>query len=246
MGNNEFILSINDLHKSYNGTDFALKNFNINIEPGDIYGFIGSNGAGKTTALKCIAGLQSFDKGEVKIDDISLISQPVLCKSKFAYIPDNPDLFEYLTGIQYLNFICDIFEINVEDRRKRIKKESEDFGINEVLGDMISSYSHGMKQKLAIVSALVHEPKLWILDEPFVGLDPEASLMLKNKMRKRCENGGAIFFSTHVLEVAEKLCNKVVIIRRGEIIAQGNMDDILADKSLEDKFMEVIGHVKAD
>ena len=212
------------------------------MEAGDIYGFIGRNGAGKTTTIKCIVGIHDFDEGEIFVDGKSVKDDPLQCKSVIAYIPDNPDLYEYLTGIQYLNFIADIFDVSGSEREKRIKKEADDFGITSALGDLISSYSHGMKQKLAIIGALLHRPKLLILDEPFVGLDPEASLVLKNKMRELCAGGSAIFFSTHVLDVAEKLCNKVAIIRDGQLIAAGGMEELTKNRSLESVFMEVTKH----
>ena len=207
--------------------------------PGDIFGFIGHNGAGKTTTIKCIVGIHDFDEGEILIDGISVNEQPLKCKAMLAYIPDNPDLYEYLTGIQYLNFIADIFHVSAKERQERIKKEADAFEITSSLGDLISSYSHGMKQKLAIIGALIHKPKLLILDEPFVGLDPKAALTLKNKMHELCSEGSAIFFSTHVLDVAEKLCNKVAIIRQGKIIATGSTEEITAGASLEEVFMEV-------
>jgi ABC-2 type transport system ATP-binding protein len=197
--------------------------------------------------LKCITRIHDFDEGDILIDGISLRDNPLECKRRFAYIPDNPDLYEYLTGIQYLNFIADIFKVSVNDREDRIKKYAGDFEILESLGDLISTYSHGMKQKLAIISALIHEPKLLILDEPFVGLDPQATVILKGIMKKICEAGGAVFFSTHVLDVAERLCNKVAIIKDGDVLASGNMTDIVREgQSLEDIFMEAIGRNVAD
>ena len=201
------MLKINNLTKHYKGSDKGVNNVTLHIDKGDIYAFIGHNGAGKTTTLKCVTGIHNFDEGEILIDGISLRDNPLECKRRFAYIPDNPDLYEYLTGIQYLNFIADIFKVSVTDREDRIKKYAGDFEILESLGDLISTYSHGMKQKLAIISALIHEPKLLILDEPFVGLDPQATVILKGIMKKICEAGGAVFFSTHVLDVAERLCN---------------------------------------
>lgn len=208
--------------------------------PGDIFAFIGHNGAGKTTALKCVAGIHGFDEGEILVDGISMNDNPMECKRRFAYIPDNPDLYEYLTGIQYLNFIADVFQISEREREERIAAFAADFEITGALGDLISSYSHGMKQKLAIISALIHEPKLLILDEPFVGLDPKAAVILKNKMRDVCASGGAVFFSTHVLDVAEKLCNKVAIIKDGRMVITGDMNLIVKEgQSLEDIFMEV-------
>ena len=241
------MLKINNLTKHYKGSDKGVNNVTLHIDKGDIYAFIGHNGAGKTTTLKCVTGIHDFDEGDILIDGISLRDNPLECKRRFAYIPDNPDLYEYLTGIQYLNFIADIFKVSVNDREDRIKKYAVDFEILESLGDLISTYSHGMKQKLAIISALIHEPKLLILDEPFVGLDPQATVILKGIMKKICETGGAVFFSTHVLDVAERLCNKVAIIKAGDVLASGNMADIVRDgQSLEDIFMEAIGRDVAD
>ena len=241
------MLKINNLTKHYKGSDKGVNNVTLHIDKGDIYAFIGHNGAGKTTTLKCVTGIHNFDEGEILIDGISLRDNPLECKRRFAYIPDNPDLYEYLTGIQYLNFIADIFKVSVNDREDRIKKYAVDFEILESLGDLISTYSHGMKQKLAIISALIHEPKLLILDEPFVGLDPQATVILKGIMKKICEAGGAVFFSTHVLDVAERLCNKVAIIKAGDVLASGNMADIVREgQSLEDIFMEAIGRNVAD
>ena len=234
------MLSIKKLTKVYKGGKKAVSNINLNVEPGDIYGFIGHNGAGKTTTIKCVVGIHDFDEGEILIDHMSVKEESLKCKSVIAYIPDNPDLYEYLTGIQYLNFMADMFGISASEREQRIKEEADAFEITPALGDLISSYSHGMKQKLAIIGALIHKPKLLILDEPFVGLDPKAALVLKNKMHELCQEGSAIFFSTHVLDVAEKLCNKVAIIRQGEIIAAGNMEEIIQDNSLESIFMEVL------
>ena len=241
------MLKINNLTKHYKGSDKGVNNVTLHINRGDIYAFIGHNGAGKTTTLKCVTGIYDFDEGEILIDGISLRDNPLDCKRRFAYIPDNPDLYEYLTGIQYLNFIADIFQVSVKDREDRIKKYAGEFEILEVLGDLISTYSHGMKQKLAIISALIHQPKLLILDEPFVGLDPQATVILKGIMKKICEAGGAVFFSTHVLDVAERLCNKVAIIKAGNVLASGNMADIVREgQSLEDIFMEAIGKNVAD
>lgn len=235
------MLRINNLTKHYKGSNKGVTDITLAIETGDIYAFIGHNGAGKTTALKCVAGIHGFDKGEILINGISIKENPMLCKQQIAYIPDNPDLYEYLTGIQYLNFIADIFEVPATEREMRIKKYADTFEMTASLGDLISSYSHGMKQKLAIISALVHEPKLLILDEPFVGLDPKAAVILKDIMREICEAGGAIFFSTHVLDVAEKLCNKVAIIKDGVLIASGKMDEIVKQgETLESIFMEVV------
>ena len=241
------MLTIKNLTKHYKGSNKGVTDINLAIEAGDIYAFIGHNGAGKTTTLKCVVGIHGFDKGEILINGTSMKENPFLCKQQIAYIPDNPDLYEYLTGIQYLDFIADVFEVSVADREERVKKYADAFGITNALGDLISSYSHGMKQKLAIISALVHEPKLLILDEPFVGLDPKAAVVLKNIMRELCEAGGAIFFSTHVLDVAEKLCNKVAMIKDGVLIKAGTMDEVVKQgETLESIFMEVACDDKAD
>lgn len=235
------MLHIKNLTKHYKGSKKGVTDLSLDVEAGDIFAFIGHNGAGKTTTLKCVVGIHDFEQGEIHINGLSMKAEPLACKNQFAYIPDNPDLFDYLTGIQYLNFVADVFAVPEMDRQERIEKYANAFGITESLGDLISSYSHGMKQKLAIISALVHKPKLLILDEPFVGLDPQAAVVLKNTMRELCEEGGAIFFSTHVLDVAEKLCNKVAIIKDGTLIITGNMEDIVKDDiSLEDIFMEVV------
>lgn len=235
------MLTINHLTKHYKGSTKGVTDISLEIESGDIYAFIGHNGAGKTTTLKCVAGIHDFDRGEILIDGTDIRKNPLLCKSKFAYIPDNPDLYEYLTGIQYLNFIADVFNVPGDRRQRLIAQYGDAFEITSSLGDLISTYSHGMKQKLAIISALVHSPRLLILDEPFVGLDPGASVILKNIMREICANGGAIFFSTHVLDVAEKLCNKVAIIKNGNLITSGSMESILKQgASLESIFMEVV------
>lgn len=234
------MLAIQNLTKTYKGGKTAVDNLNLNVEAGDIYGFIGHNGAGKTTTIKCIVGIHDFDQGEILVDNISVKEDPLRCKERLAYIPDNPDLYEYLTGIQYLNFMADIFHIGKKEREERIAKEAADFEITGALGDLVSSYSHGMKQKLAIIGALIHRPKLMVLDEPFVGLDPQATLILKNKMHQMCKEGSAIFFSTHVLDVAEKLCNKVAIIKQGKLIASGTTEELTKGESLESVFMEVV------
>lgn len=240
------MLSIKNLTKTYKGSKKAVSNLNIEVESGDIYGFIGHNGAGKTTTIKAVVGIIDFEEGEIHINGISVKDDPLACKSCIAYIPDNPDLYEYLTGIQYLNFIADIFQISKSDREKRIKTYADAFEITSSLGDLISSYSHGMKQKLAIISALIHEPKLMILDEPFVGLDPKAALTLKNMMHDMCRKGNAIFFSTHVLDVAEKLCNKIAIIKNGELIASGDIETLTKGESLESVFMEVVSNAETN
>ncbi|HAP20162.1 MAG TPA: ABC transporter ATP-binding protein [Lachnospiraceae bacterium] len=240
------MLEIKNLTKTYHGGKIAVSNLSLDVQPGDIYGFIGHNGAGKTTTIKCVVGIQEFDAGDILIDGISIKEDPIRCKSMMAYIPDNPDVYEYLTGIQYLNFMADIFGLSAAEREERIRKEAEDFEITEALGDLISSYSHGMKQKLVIIGALIHQPKLLILDEPFVGLDPKATLMLKNKMHQMCDEGAAIFFSTHVLDVAEKLCNKAAIIKKGQLIVSGHINELTKGESLESVFMEVVSDVSTD
>ena len=207
---------------------------------GDIYGFIGHNGAGKSTTIRAVVGVLDFSEGEIFIDGHSVKSEPIECKRITAYIPDNPDLYENLTGIQYLNFIADVFDIGAEERERSIKKYADLFEITDALGDLISSYSHGMKQKVAIISALIHSPRLLVLDEPFVGLDPKASFILKEIMREMCARGTAIFFSTHVLDTAEKLCNKIAIIRQGKIIAAGTMEELTGGQSLEEVFLEAV------
>ena len=238
------MLEISNLTKIYKGGKKAVSNLSLTIESGDIYGFIGHNGAGKTTAIKCIVGINDFDEGTIRIDGHSVLEEPLLCKKITAYIPDNPDLYEYLTGIQYLNFIADMFSVSKEDRTIRMTKYADMFEITESLGDSISTYSHGMKQKLAIISALIHQPKLLILDEPFVGLDPKAAYVLKQIMREFCADGGAVFFSTHVLDVAEKLCNKIAIIKQGELIASGSIDELTHGASLESVFLEVVARAE--
>lgn len=235
------MLSIQNFSKTYKGGKKAVTDLSLEIKAGDIYGFIGHNGAGKTTTIKAVAGIIDFEEGEILVDGVSVREDPMECKRRIAYIPDNPDLYEHLTGIQYLNFIGDIFAVNGGDREERIRKYGDAFELTPVLGDLITSYSHGMKQKLAIISALLHKPKLLILDEPFVGLDPKASVLLKNIMREVCAEGGAIFFSTHVLEVAEKLCNKVAIIKQGRLVISGRTEDIVRDKTLEELFMQIEG-----
>ena len=232
------MLKINNLTKTF-GDKKAVDNLTLHINSGEIYGFIGHNGAGKTTTIKCCCGILQFDQGEIYIDGISVKDNPLACKQKIAYIPDNPDLYDFMTGIQFLNFVADVFGVSSDDRDSRIQKYADMFEITGDLAQPISAYSHGMKQKLAIISALIHEPKLIIMDEPFVGLDPKASHLLKEMMREFCDNGGALFFSTHVLEVAEKLCDKVAIIKGGKLIRQGTMDEVKGDESLEDVFLEL-------
>lgn len=232
------MLKIEHLTKTY-GDKKAVDDLSLHIKPGEIYGFIGHNGAGKTTTIKSCCGILSFDGGEIYVDGTSIKTKPIECKSKIAYIPDNPDLYEFMTGIQYLNFVADIFAVSADDRQSRIHKYADAFEITKDLAQPVSAYSHGMKQKLAIISALIHNPKLVIMDEPFVGLDPKASHLLKGYMRDICDNGGAIFFSTHVLEVAEKLCDKVAIIKGGKLIKSGSMEEVKGDDSLEDVFLEL-------
>ncbi len=232
------MLKIENLTKAY-GDKKAVDNLSLHILPGEIYGFIGHNGAGKTTTLKSVAGILSFDEGDIYIDGISVRDNPVECKRKIAYIPDNPDIYDFMTGMTYLNFVSDIFGISSATRKERIAKYSELFEISGDLAKPISAYSHGMKQKLAIISAMIHEPKLIVMDEPFVGLDPKASHILKGMMRELCENGGAIFFSTHVLEVAEKLCDKIAIIKGGKLVKSGTTEEVRGDSSLENVFLEL-------
>ena len=234
------MLKIEHLTKVYGGKK-AVDNLSLHIQPGEIYGFIGHNGAGKTTTLKSVVGILQFDEGEITIDGISIREQPLACKKKFAYIPDNPDLYDFMTGIKYLNFIADVFGVDENTRQERIRKYADLFEITNDLGQPIAAYSHGMKQKLAIIAAWMHDPKLIIMDEPFVGLDPKASHLLKGMMREVCDNGGAIFFSTHVLEVAEKLCDKVAIIKGGKLIRSGTMEEVKGDDSLEEVFLELEG-----
>lgn len=234
------MLRIENFSKSYKGEKKAVDGLNLQIYSGDIFGFIGHNGAGKTTTIRAIAGVLDFEEGNITIDGMSIKKDPVKCKKITAYIPDNPDLYDHLTGIAYLNFIGDIYEIGKSDREKAIEKYADAFELTSNLGDGVASYSHGMKQKLAIISALIHKPKLLILDEPFVGLDPKASLILKNTMRELCNNGSAIFFSTHVLEVAEKLCNRIGIIKDGKLVVCGPTDEVIGNSSLENVFMDLI------
>ncbi len=232
------MLKIDHLTKTY-GAKKAVDDMSLHILPGEIYGFIGHNGAGKTTTLKCVAGILHFDTGEITIDGSSIRKDPVKCKSALAYIPDNPDLYDFMSGIQYLNFVADIFGVPVSERQERIRRYADTLALTDDLAQPISNYSHGMKQKLALISAWIHNPKLIIMDEPFVGLDPKASFLLKEMMRAHCDGGGAIFFSTHVLEVAEKLCDKVAIIRQGKLIRSGTMEEVKGDESLEEVFLEL-------
>ena len=232
------MLKIDHLTKTY-GAKKAVDDMSLHILPGEIYGFIGHNGAGKTTTLKCVAGILHFDTGEITIDGSSIRKDPVKCKSALAYIPDNPDLYDFMSGIQYLNFVADIFGVPVSERQERIRRYADTLALTDDLAQPISNYSHGMKQKLALISAWIHNPKLIIMDEPFVGLDPKASFLLKGMMRAHCDGGGAIFFSTHVLEVAEKLCDKVAIIRQGKLIRSGTMEEVKGDESLEEVFLEL-------
>ncbi len=232
------MLEIRRFSKAYGGGKKAVDDISLTVEPGDIYGFIGHNGAGKSTTIRAVVGVLDFTEGEIFIDGHSVRKEPMACKRITAYIPDNPDLYENLTGIQYLNFIADVFGIGPGEREADIRKYAGVFEITEALGDLIGSYSHGMKQKLAIISALIHRPRLLVLDEPFVGLDPKAAFTLKEIMRDMCRQGTAIFFSTHVLDVAEKLCNKVAIIKRGRIVASGAMEELTVGHSLEEAFLE--------
>lgn len=232
------MLKIEHLTKTY-GEKKAVDDLTLHIAPGEIYGFIGHNGAGKTTTLKSVVGILQFDEGEILINGKSIRTAPLDCKRDIAYIPDNPDLYDYMSGIKYLNFIADIFGVSVRDRKERIRKYSELFELTADLAQPIAAYSHGMKQKLAIIAAWLHSPKLIIMDEPFVGLDPKASHLLKGMMREVCDEGGAIFFSTHVLEVAEKLCDKVAIIKGGRLVRSGTMEEVKGDDSLEEVFLEL-------
>lgn len=234
----EVMLRIEHLTKKY-GEKKAVDDLSLHIQKGEIYGFIGHNGAGKTTTIKSVVGILDFDEGEIYIDGKSVRTNSLECKKDIAYIPDNPDLYEFMTGLQYLSFISDIFGVGDKERKERIEKYADAFLLKDDLNSVISSYSHGMKQKLAVISALVHEPKLIIMDEPFVGLDPIASHLLKEIMRQRCDEGGAIFFSTHVLEVAEKLCDKIAIIKGGKLIKSGTMEEVRGDSSLESVFLEL-------
>ena len=237
------MLNIQHLTKTY-GEKKAVDDLNLHIAPGEIYGFIGHNGAGKTTTLKSVAGILPYDQGEITIGGLSLKSDPLICKRQMAYIPDNPDLYDFMTGIQFLNFIADIFAVPADVRQERIREYAGRFELTGDLAQPIAAYSHGMKQKLAILSAWLHQPKLILMDEPFVGLDPKAAHLLKGMMRELCDGGGAIFFSTHVLEVAEKLCDKVAIIKGGRLIRSGTMEEVKGDDSLEEVFLELEGEAE--
>ena len=238
------MLQIEHFTKEY-GNKIAVNDLSLEIRSGEIFGFIGHNGAGKTTTIKAVAGILPFQKGEIRVDGISVRENPLECKKRMAYIPDNPDLYEFLSGIQYLNFIADIFQVPKREREERIGKYGDLFGLTGDLGSTVSTYSHGMKQKLALIGALIHEPKVLLMDEPFVGLDPKAAHDLKMIMADICQKGGAIFFSTHVLEVAEKLCHKVAIIKEGKLAACGTMEEVKGDESLEQVFLELVDDEKS-
>ena len=235
------MLEIKNYTKIYGEGKKACDNVSLHVAPGDVYGFIGHNGAGKSTTIKAVVGVLDFDMGEIFINGHSVKDEPMECKKVTAYIPDNPDIYENLTGMQFLNFVADAYGVSTEDRIARINDYAGRFEITDALGDLISSYSHGMKQKVVLISALIHEPKLLVLDEPFVGLDPKASFTLKTIMKEMCDKGSAVFFSTHVLEVAQKLCNKIAIIKKGVIVASGDTEELIGDKSLEEVFLEVEG-----
>ena len=234
------MLRIQHFTKSY-GDKKAVDDLRLHIRPGEIYGFIGHNGAGKTTTLKSVAGIMQFDQGEILVDGVSMKRDPLGCKKKLAYIPDNPDLYDFMTGVQYLNFVGDVFGVSAKEREARMKELGDAFELTADLNQSIGAYSHGMKQKLAIISAWLHQPELILMDEPFVGLDPKAAHTLKGMMRQVCDRGGAIFFSTHVLQVAEKLCDKVAIIKGGRLIRSGTMEEVKGDTSLESVFLELEG-----
>jgi ABC-2 type transport system ATP-binding protein len=237
------MLEIRNLTKRY-GEKLAVDQLTLHIRPGEIYGFIGHNGAGKTTTLKAVAGILQFDEGEILVKGLSVKKKPIECKKRMAYIPDNPDLYLFMSGIKYLHFIADVYAVGAEERKARIKKYADLFELTKDLAQPISAYSHGMKQKLALISAFLHEPELIIMDEPFVGLDPKASHLLKGIMREHCDRGGAIFFSTHVLEVAEKLCDKIAIIKKGRLISSGTMEEVKGNASLEAVFLELEAEAK--
>ena len=234
------MLTIQNLTKTYKGSGKGVKDLTLSLSAGDIYGFIGHNGAGKTTTMKACCGILQFEQGEIYVDGVSVLENPLEAKRKIAYVPDNPDLYAFMTGVQYIDFIADIFGVSATDRKERMEKYAQKLGLTADLAMPIGTYSHGMKQKLALISALVHEPKLLIMDEPFVGLDPKAAHTLKELMKELCENGGAIFFSTHVLDVAEKLCDKIAIIQNGKLVKAGTMDEVRGDTSLESVFLELV------
>ncbi|AXO95445.1 ABC transporter ATP-binding protein [Bacillus cereus group sp. MYBK226-2] len=236
------MLEIINFSKTYKGGKKAVDHLNITVKAGDIFGFIGHNGAGKSTTIKSLVGVIDFEEGEIFVDGHSVKKDPIACKRVMAYIPDNPDLYEQLTGIQYLNFVADVFKVSARDREEQIQKYGNAFEITPYLGDLISSYSHGMKQKVAIISAVLHKPKLLVLDEPFVGLDPKAAVVLKGIMKELCEKGSAIFFSTHVLDVAEKLCNKIAMINRGKLALSGEVNSLIKEGSLEELFMKELAN----
>ncbi|PFM61807.1 ABC transporter [Bacillus cereus] len=236
------MLEIINFSKTYKGGNKAVDQLNITVQAGDIFGFIGHNGAGKSTTIKSLVGVIDFEEGEIFVDGHSVKKDPIACKRVMAYIPDNPDLYEQLTGIQYLNFVADVFKVSAKDREKEIQKYGDAFEITPYLGDLISSYSHGMKQKVAIISAVLHKPKLLVLDEPFVGLDPKAAVVLKGIMKELCGKGSAIFFSTHVLDVAEKLCNKIAMINRGKLALSGEVNSLIKEGSLEELFMKELAN----
>ncbi len=232
------LLEIKDFSKTYNGSKKAVNNISLSVEEGEIFGFIGHNGAGKSTTIKSVVGILPVREGTINVCGKSIKEQKKACQKEMAYIPDNPDLYEYMTGIGYINFIADVFQVPTEERTERIKRYADAFEITDQLGDLMSSYSHGMKQKVAIIGALVHKPKLLVLDEPFVGLDPKASAVLKAAMRELCEEGSAVFFSTHVLEVAERLCDKIAMINHGNIVVHGKVEELTREKTLEEVFLE--------
>ncbi|EEL85669.1 ABC transporter ATP-binding protein [Bacillus cereus] len=236
------MLEIINFSKTYKGGKKAVDQLNITVQAGDIFGFIGHNGAGKSTTIKSLVGVIDFEEGEIFVDGYSVKKDPIACKRVMAYIPDNPDLYEQLTGIQYLNFVADVFKVSAKDREKEIQKYGDAFEITPYLGDLISSYSHGMKQKVAIISSVLHKPRLLVLDEPFVGLDPKAAVVLKGIMKELCEKGSAIFFSTHVLDVAEKLCNKIAMINRGKLALSGEVNSLIKEGSLEELFMKELAN----
>ncbi|MEK4915058.1 ABC transporter ATP-binding protein [Bacillus sp. FSL E2-8887] len=236
------MLEIINFSKTYKGGKKAVDQLNITVQAGDIFGFIGHNGAGKSTTIKSLVGVIDFEEGEIFVDGHSVKKDPIACKKVMAYIPDNPDLYEQLKGIQYLNFVADVFKVSAKDREAQIQKYGDAFEITPYLGDLISSYSHGMKQKVAIISAVLHKPKLLVLDEPFVGLDPKAAVVLKGIMKELCEKGSAIFFSTHVLDVAEKLCNKIAMINRGKLALSGEVNSLIKEGSLEELFMKELAN----